>query len=195
MKRLYFPACVVALGVVLAARASAADITYTVNDVVGAGGVTGTITTDATIGTLSTADIVGFNLTLNDGAGTATLTDFGNGSAFIQGNDVTATATQLLFNFTADNSYLAFSDTTSCSPPEWFLNSNLSSSFIPCNGTPKDSEGVSAVLPYGSGTYSSESGNVVFASVTTSAVPEPSSLLLLGLGLPGLGTIAFRRKK
>ena len=53
-----------AIGAPTVARA---DITYAVDETVGAGSATGFITTDGTIGILDTADILNWNLTLNDG--------------------------------------------------------------------------------------------------------------------------------
>lgn len=48
-------------------QANAADITYHVNQAVGAGGVTGFIETDGTIGVLDLSDILDWNLVSTDG--------------------------------------------------------------------------------------------------------------------------------
>src|SRR6267378_6044483 len=83
-------------------RATATDITYTVNQTVGAGGVTGTITTDGTIGTLAAGNIIGWNLLLNSGSSTITLTGppSANSNVGNFGVDLlTASATQLFYNF------------------------------------------------------------------------------------------------
>jgi hypothetical protein len=81
---------------------SASAITYYVNETVGAGGVTGFIETDGTSGALAEADILTWNLLLNDGA---TMFDlFGplsgsNSQLEVEGTDLSASTTQLLFDF------------------------------------------------------------------------------------------------
>jgi hypothetical protein len=76
---------------------SAGAIDYYVNQTIGAGSVTGYIETDATIGVLGPANIIGWNLLLSDGTNTWNLP---GGTFFpFTGSDLSATATQLLFNF------------------------------------------------------------------------------------------------
>lgn len=89
------------------------DITYNVNQTVGTGSVTGTITTDGTIGALNiggvddgpigyAGDIVSVNLVLNDGTNAEPL----SGGVFSSGGtDLIASATDLTFNFGADGGY------------------------------------------------------------------------------------------
>jgi hypothetical protein len=94
-----------ALAAALSPTAAKADTTYAVHETVGVGSATGFITTNGTIGTLDIADILDWNLTLNDGThppvdleGPAS----GNNSlALLVGSDLTATPTQLLFAFGA----------------------------------------------------------------------------------------------
>ena len=75
--------------------------TYIVNLTIGAGSVTGVITTDDTIGTLGPSNILGYNLLLNDGTDTPyNLIGPPDFNLFLTGSDLSATATQLLFNFT-----------------------------------------------------------------------------------------------
>ena len=186
MRKLPLLAILCALSLTLTGSA-VADITYTVNDHVGVGTVTGSIVTDGLIGTLSSGDILSFNLSLYDGTGMANLTSGVNGMVFIAGNNVTATATQLLFNFNGNGGFMNFFDPFTCSPPEWSF--ETTGSGTSCNGTTGNEEGVSAVLPLWSGVYSAESGNTVFASV----VPEPGSLGLMFAGLASLVGIARRR--
>ena len=92
--------------------ATASPITYSVNRTIGTGSVTGTIQTDGTIGALTAANITDWNLTLNDGISTFILTGplSGNNShVFTTGNDVSATASALSFNFSGvDNGYFLF---------------------------------------------------------------------------------------
>jgi hypothetical protein len=188
MRKLPLLAVICALSLMLTGSA-AANITYTANDHVGVGTVTGTIVTDGLIGTLSSADILSFNLSLFDGTGTANLTSGVHGIVAITSNNVTATATQLLFNFNGNGGLMNIFDPSTCSPPEWSF--ETTGSGTACNGTTGNEEGVSAVLPFGSGVYSAESGNTVFAS--TSSVPEPGSLGLMVAGLASLVGIARRR--
>jgi hypothetical protein len=85
------------------------NITYNIDQTVGAGSVTGTITTDGTIGVLNTGgvidgpvgfagNIVGVNLVLSDGTNTEPL----SGGIFTSlGSDLIASATDLTFDFGA----------------------------------------------------------------------------------------------
>jgi hypothetical protein len=124
MRKAFLLAVVSTLWLMFAGSA-AADSIYQVNVPVGVGSVMGTITTDGVIGTLDTLDIVSFSLTLSDGTGSDTLTSGVNGTVLISGGDVIATATQLLFNFNGDGSFMNFSSTTACSPPQWSLTTSL----------------------------------------------------------------------
>lgn len=94
-------------------RASPTDITYTVGQTVGStGSITGTITTDGNTGILGVGDITDWNLTLNDGTEIVDLIA-SNSGVRILGNDLTATTTNLMFNFSAsDGGFLIFDDTT-----------------------------------------------------------------------------------
>jgi hypothetical protein len=87
---------------------AAADIIYDVNRTVELGSVTGTITTDGTIGTLATNNIASWNLTLNGpGASPFNLTNLNSGVQ-VTGNDLSATATNLSFNFSGPSGFLLF---------------------------------------------------------------------------------------
>ncbi len=91
-----------ALVLLSAVLAVAGPITYTLNNAVGAGNISGSIQTDGTIGVLGDANLLDWNLLLDDGVGTFNLLGplSGNNSGVdISGSDLSATATQLLFNF------------------------------------------------------------------------------------------------
>ena len=75
-------------------------ITYAVNQTIGAGSVTGVIVTDGTLGTLSSTNILSYSVLIDD----ATYPPYNvasgsNPDLFLSGSDLSATASQLLFNF------------------------------------------------------------------------------------------------
>ena len=192
MKSLYLLPSVFALTLTLTETTVAGDITYFAHDTVGMGSVTGSITTDGVLGTLSTSDILSFDLTLNDRNGTASMIGpSGSAVVFISSDNVTATPTLLEFNFNGNGGYMNFYSPTVCSPPEWSF--ETTGSGTACNGTTGNEWGIAAVDRYGTGTYSPESGEVVFAKRArlarefqpTTATPEPSlrgvTLILLGV--------------
>jgi PEP-CTERM motif len=163
----------------------ASDITYDVNRIVGAGSVMGFIETNGATGVLNAGDLVDWKLKLFNGTDTYTLTgplSGNNSGATVQGVDLTATATQILFNFSGtDNGYFL----VQTGPPvgnTYYCDATFSG--ICVNGetvTPTS-------YPTGS-QISHPSGNVVIGT----AVPEPGSLALLGSGfVAAVG--ALRRK-
>jgi len=98
-----------ALAALIAGEPALADpITYNVDQHIGSGKVEGTITTDGTLGVLAKANITDWTLDLTSGADTFTL-NLGNSQVLLQGLDLTATPTELLFNFNGtDGGYFAF---------------------------------------------------------------------------------------
>ena len=106
--------CLAALSAVVgAAPARAADITYGVDEAIGGGSVVGDIVTDGKIGVLQSSDVVGWDLTLNGAGASTTLTSTGGSTFRLVGGDLTATPTQLLFNFSgADGGYFLIQATT-----------------------------------------------------------------------------------
>ena len=180
----------VMLSVCLAASAS--NITYNVNRTIGAGSVTGTITTDGNSGVLASADIVDWNLTLfTPVQGSFSL--FGplsgnNSVVYEQGADLTANATQLLFDFSGGDGGLLL-----------FQQGLFSGSTYYCDGTPGNfacAQGESVVPQsvFQSGWINvAQSGVQVIGTAGGGAAPEPGSLALLGSGvLAAIG--AIRRK-
>jgi uncharacterized protein (TIGR03437 family) len=96
-----------------ASLCGATNITYDVNLKIGAGGVTGYIVTDGTLGVLAEADIIGYNLLLSDPAASPHTTWNLSCCNFFgfDGSDLSATATQLLFNFSGtDIGFVNFAD-------------------------------------------------------------------------------------
>jgi hypothetical protein len=81
-------------------------IYYAVNRTVGTGTVTGFIATDGTLGVLGAPNIVDWNISLLVGSDSYDLLgplSGNNSTAYIDGIDLTATPTQLLFNFSAND--------------------------------------------------------------------------------------------
>lgn len=184
MKKL-FAALVVLFAV---ADASAAPIDYSVNRTIGAGSVTGTIRTDGNFGTLTQAEILGWTLLLNDGAGMFTL--FGplsgnNSGVLLSGAGVSATASALTFNYGAGGFLLFQAPTTGSGMTFWCQEVSG------CTGT-STGETVDVHSPF-PGIHVARSGSVVFATAGVTAVPEPETLGLLGLGIAALA-LSRRRK-
>ncbi len=130
------------------------SITYEINqNPIGVfkGAVTGTLTTDGTTGTLAAANIVSWDLVVYDGStNTYVLTggQGGNSTLALSGSALTATATQLSFNFGATGS-LEISE----GPVAWLVGVN---------------QGFEGILPVG--TASMEFSN----TVTLGTTPAPA---------------------
>jgi PEP-CTERM motif len=195
-----WPHLIVALIVMLlgAVVCSASPITYDVNRTIGIGSVTGFIETDGTTGVLGAGDFVDWSLLLNDGTNTYNLygpLSGSNSSVYVQGSDVTASATQLLFNFSGtDNGYFLFQYGVGIHDGyHYYCDATFS-------GICLAGETVAPAY-YTQGQTASRSGNVVIGTVA-STVPEPGtySLMLTGLGLlmrkrRALGSILSNRKQ
>ena len=191
--------------------AAAADITYFVDQSIGTtGSITGTITTDGTIGTLSTnsflqtSNYVDYNLTATVGGNTAVLSQATAGTPGGFGSAVTATPTELMFNFSATgNPFLSFSGTALTGPPAsggfrpscapiW----SLRNGGINCNGSGA-SNSLQVVNDVNQIATTTLTGNQVFATVASSPseIPLPATLPLFASGLGALGLFGRRRKR
>ena len=173
----------------------AAPITYTINRVNGIGSLTGTLTTDGTIGALAGLNFISSNLTVNVGSNSYSLVGLTYSSAgpFIPGatirtkvnNGLVATSTQLLFDFgLAGGSNWGIQDQNAsrayCA----------TGGFIACGGNELFglTGGIQGVTRY----TTSAAGLVVLGTASAgTATPEPTTSALM---LTGLAAFLWRKR-
>lgn len=175
------------------ATANAALITYDVNRTIGEGTVTGTITTDGTMGVLSELNIVDWTLTLsapnlNNGVpDTITMTA---GDTILRGSSVTAQGLNLWYDFSLNEPRGNYFYLVGNSNNFWCLETSICISGEPtlAEQMGRNDNGVAVAQAV---QYTSED-RIAFATATV--VPVPAAAWLFGSGLLGLiGLVRIRR--
>lgn len=166
--------------------ASAAPITYNVNQAIGLGNVVGTIQTNGAIGDLSQSDILGFMLTVSGPGASVQLSEMD--SIFREeGNNLSATASDLIFDFSGASGFLLFQKDQFGTGMKYYCNSSVSGTcFQGASAIPESFNSVSAQVE-------ARAGRQIIASV--GMVPESGTwaMMLVGFGMMG-AAIRYRRK-
>lgn len=183
MRLRYFVALAAMFTAGMVCRAS--DITYDINQTVGSAHAVGTVTTDGTIGILTGADIVGFTLTVSNGASMDTISNTTGDESIVIGSDLTATSSGLFFNF-GDTGATGFALTDA--------GQQNGICFVTATGM-CTMTGISIEIGVNGTDFTNPpiDGVEQIASVPVSATPEPSSIALLGTAfLSSVGLIRRR---
>lgn len=171
-----------------ASPAWAGPTIYSLNQTVGAGNVSGSITTDGTTGALGSGNITAFNLLLNDGTTTFNLTNL-NGGVLFSGNALTATAGALSFNFGAAGTNFALFQAPNPGSGVTYFCLQTSGCYQPV-ATPGEGLRITGTL-----LNNSLQGNVSFATAAVAGVPEPATWAMMLAGFGAMGFAMRRRKK
>ncbi len=186
MSRIYQAASLLALSAVIATSANA--IVYTADRSVGTGGhVTLSITTDGTIGNITSSNITDYSIQISGTAGTYLLNP-GDSQVAVTGG-LAATAGQLTFDFASSN-YALFQNPYAGSGQNFYC---FAGSVC---GTFDHAENLLVGSDYSQVETNARSGVQVVATAGggTAAVPEPASwaMFIGGFGLVGS---AMRRRQ
>lgn len=161
---------------------------YTVNRTIGAGSVVGTIETDGTLGPLQAANVLDWNLSLDDGIFSFNLQGEFNSQVFVNSTGFTASPTNLLFDFTGPpgQQVVVFQQTGATSENFWCL-----------TGVAGSLCGISSaeVVAVAFQAFTLQSGTVPVADIGLAPVPEPATLLFFGTTAVGLGLARWRQRR
>ena len=177
MKARLIVSCVAVL--LSAAIANASNITYNVSEHVGTSSAIGTITTDGTIGTLNSGNIVDYTFTV---ANSSTSNTFSKGFVNSAGSNFSGTATGLFFDYSAVGG-IVFGD----GPTQNFL--CFASGGVLCSHF----GGTVIMVDENEVSDTSRTGVQQVGSNDPAVTPEPTSLILLGTG--ALGAIGMVRRR
>ena len=199
-----FVLSLLAIATVATQTASAGPITYQINDYPAKESgykISGSITTDGTIGTLASSHVTAWTWTLSDSTGstvygTASSTDSGTG--IFERGTVTASATQITMTPTAEgyNQFDLYNGVL-------LANNGIYLSWYrsPTNGddfsAAYDTQIFDSSSPSSPGLALPDLNTWVIATVASppAAVPEPSTFALLGLGGIGFVVRTLRRRR
>lgn len=162
---------------------------YSVNRAIGGGSVTGTIETDGTIGVLGTGNVLGWNLSIADGAGgdALTLDSTANSQLLVIGSLFSATASGLFFDFAGSAGFALFQNPSIGSGQNWWCLEGTASG---CSGA---GNSIESVTREGGTVFSARQGTLQVAELSDNSVPEPGSIALV-LAAAGIA-LGTRRKQ
>jgi hypothetical protein len=180
----------------LFATFASANTIYNINRTIGSGSVLGFLETDGTFGTLSSANLLNWRLTLSspsldpDSPQIIEKSNLNIFSPAIYGGGVTASATDLYFNFGAtDGSSIKLYSLNEAGTAEnfWCLQSAFN-----CLGGDVAYEAIGFGKEANTAELQYHTGNQSFASVA--AVPEPEIYAMMGIGLGLMGWVGRRKR-
>ena len=177
---------------ILTLPAQAMSIVYDVNRTIGGGSVLGTITTDGTLGTLSTGNIIGYSLLLNDGTDSFTISTTTGGGVDRRGaSQLSATSSELLFNFAAAEltEFVFFQSLGGSEVWRYTLES-----FGLGSGNEEIRHDGPLIIPAHSAN-AIQTRNTAIATAQVTVLSEPGGLAMLSLGFAALGLVCQRKQR